>query len=91
VPEGTKGEHLRPSAEFAILVGDPWQGHGLGAALLRRLVGIGRAEGLATIWAEMLPGNVGMMRTAQAVGFGIVAEPGAETVRAELRLDGSHP
>jgi acetyltransferase len=84
-------EHLRPSAEFAILVGDPWQHHGLGAVLLRRLVNIGRAEGLATIWAEMLPGNVGMMRTAQSVGFGIVAEPGAETVRAELRLDGSQP
>jgi len=82
-------EHARPDAEFAILVGDPWQHHGLGAALLTRLVRIGREEGLATIWAEMLPGNVGMLRTAESVGFRIEAEPGAETIRAELRLDGS--
>jgi len=80
-------EHAAPSAEFAIMVGDPWQRRGLGAQLLQRLVQVGRDEGLATIWAEMLPSNMGMRRTAQAAGFSIVDEPGAPTVRAELRLD----
>jgi acetyltransferase len=78
--------HAGPSAEFAILVGDQWQGRGLGTELLRRLVQIGRDEGLQRIWAEMLPTNAGMRRTAKAAGFTITEEFGAPTVRAELRL-----
>jgi acetyltransferase len=78
--------HAAPSAEFAILVGDRWQRRGLGSELLRRLVAIGRAEGLERIWAELLAGNTGMRRTAQDVGFSIIEEFGDPTVRAELRL-----
>jgi len=81
-------DHTGPSAEFAILVGDPWQGRGLGTELLRRLVAIGRDEGIERIWAEMLPTNVGMRRTATAVGFTVSETFGDATVRAELRLDG---
>jgi acetyltransferase len=80
-------DHWRPSAEFAILVADRWQKRGLGAELLRRLVQIGRDEGLELIWAEMLAGNAGMRRTAQTVGFTLIDEPG-EPTRAELVLDG---
>jgi acetyltransferase len=78
--------HAVPEGEFAILVGDPWQGRGLGAELLRRLVEIGRDEGLELIWADMLASNYGMRRTAQSVGFTLVDEPGETTTRAELRL-----
>jgi acetyltransferase len=81
--------HATPSAEFAILVGDRWQRRGLGTELLRRLVGIARDEGLERVWAEMLAGNTGMRRTAEAVGFTIVEEFGDPTVRAELRLQPS--
>jgi acetyltransferase len=79
-------DHATPSGEFAILVGDPWQRRGLGGELLRRLVAIGRDEGLERIWAEMLAGNTGMRRTAQEVGFTMTEEFGDPTVRAELRL-----
>ena len=79
-------DHAGPTAEFAILVGDAWQRHGLGTELLRRLVAIGRDEGIERIWAEMLPTNGGMRHTARAVGFTITEEFGAPTVRAELRL-----
>jgi acetyltransferase len=79
--------HAVPSAEFAIMVGDPWQRRGLGAELLERLVRIGRDEGLELIWAEMLPSNMGMRRTAESAGFSIVDEPGDPTVRAELYLN----
>jgi acetyltransferase len=80
-------EHAVPEAEFAILVGDRWQRRGLGAELLRRLVAIGRDEGLELIWADLLAGNLGMRRTAESVGFRILDGPlGDPTVRAELRL-----
>jgi acetyltransferase len=77
--------HAAPDAEFALLVADEWQGKGLGTELLRRLVEIARDEGLKLIWAEMLPTNTAMRRTAQAAGF-TLSELDGET-RAELRLD----
>jgi acetyltransferase len=76
--------HASPDAEFAILVADEWQGRGLGTELLRRLVEIGRDEKLELIWAEMLPTNSAMRRTAQSAGF-TLTELDGET-RAELRL-----
>ncbi len=47
---------------------------------------VARDEGVERIWAEMLPTNAGMRRTAKAAGFTITEEFGAPTVRAELRL-----
>ena len=79
-------EHALPEAEFSLLVGDPWQGKGLGSELLRRLVQIGRDEGLEMIWADMLVSNNGMRQTARSVGFTLHDEPGQSTTRAELRL-----
>ncbi|MFI5262574.1 MAG: GNAT family N-acetyltransferase, partial [Candidatus Limnocylindrales bacterium] len=78
--------HARPTAEFAVLVADRWQRRGLGVELLRRLVAIGRAEGLEQLFAEMLSGNMAMRRTAEAAGFTIVEDAPASTVRAELTL-----
>jgi acetyltransferase len=78
--------HRGPSAEFSMIVGDPWQRHGLGTELLQRLVAIGRDEGVERIWAEMLPTNAGMRRTAKAAGFTITEVVGDPTVRADLRL-----
>jgi acetyltransferase len=78
--------HAVPECEFAILVGDPWQGRGLGSELLRRLVQIARDEGLELIWADLLGSNVAMRRTAESVGFTLIDELGESTVRAELRL-----
>jgi acetyltransferase len=79
-------EHHMPTAEFAILVVDRWQGRGLGTELLTRLVQIGRDEGVQRIWAEMLPTNTGMRRTARAAGFTVTEEVGEPTVLAELHL-----
>jgi len=79
--------HGRNEAEFAILVADRWQRHGLGSELLRRLVDIGRHEGLDRIYAEMLAGNSGMRRVSQEVGFQLRPMPEDTTImRAELDL-----
>jgi len=61
--------HQTAEAEFAILVSDAWQGHGFGAELLRRLVGIGRDEKLKRIVATILADNVAMQHVSRKIGF----------------------
>src|SRR6266516_500246 len=61
--------HIQNEAEFAILVGDPWQNHGLGTELLRRLVQIGREEKLRLITGDILSDNRGMQRVCEKLGF----------------------
>jgi acetyltransferase len=79
--------HGRNEAEFAILLADAWQRHGLGTELLRRLVAIGRAEGLDRIYAEMLASNTGMRRASEAAGFSMAPVAGdASVMRADLDL-----
>jgi len=56
-------------AEFAILVSDAYQGHGIGSELLRRLVQIGRDERLERIVASILSENVTMQRVSRNNGF----------------------
>lgn len=76
----------RHGGECAILVSDAWQRHGLGSELLRRLVGIGRDRGVEHLWADMLPTNAGMRRTARDAGFTVTETFGSPIVRAEIRL-----
>ncbi len=78
--------HAANGAEFAIVVADCCQRAGLGTELLRRMVQIGRDEGLDWICAEMLTDNVGMQHTAEKVGFTLREIPGRGLVRAELDL-----
>jgi acetyltransferase len=74
------------AAEFALIISDDFQGHGLGTELLRRLVDIGRREGLERIVAEILAANGPMIHLARQVGFDISGEPSEGVVHAELRL-----
>lgn len=45
-------------AEFAVVIGDPWQGEGLASALLERLVRAATAGGIEVLRATMLADNV---------------------------------
>jgi acetyltransferase len=56
-------------AEFAILIADQYQHQGLGSELLRRLIAVGRDEGVSAIVAEILPENMGMRRVVERLGF----------------------
>ncbi len=71
-------------AQFALLVGDPWQGRGLGKALLKALIEIGRREGLARISGTVLAGNATMQHVCREVGFRLRRQDDEITAEIEL-------
>jgi acetyltransferase len=73
-------------AEFAIVINDQWQGHGLGTHLLGLLVDIGRKEGLERIIGHVLPDNYPMLKVCKKVGFALNYDSLAEDMRAEVTL-----
>jgi acetyltransferase len=56
-------------AEFSIMIGDAWQGQGVGAQLLLNLLKAARQQGMEKIWGTVLPENVHMQRLGRKVGF----------------------
>jgi len=78
--------HGSNTGEFALLVGDAWQGRGLGGQLLRTLVQIGRDEKLERITATILADNREMQQVARKAGFTVTPEPGAGEHLAEIVL-----
>jgi len=75
-----------PNAEFAIVVSDDYQHHGIGTELLKRLVEIGKDEGVKAIVADILAENTAMQKVAQRIGFQLEREVGDPTVAARLEL-----
>jgi acetyltransferase len=73
------------AAEFSMTISDAWQRHGLGTELLRRLVTIGREEGLLRITADILADNSGMKAVAKKAGFKVTTSPEGDC-RAEIEL-----
>ncbi len=73
-------------SEFAIVVADEYQKTGLGTELLRRLVEIGRAEGVKVITADILAENSVMQKLSEKLGFKLTREPGDPVVSARLEL-----
>jgi acetyltransferase len=73
-------------AEFAVLVTDAWQRRGIGTELLRRLVEIGRAEGVTGIGAQAWKDHAGMRKASERVGFTTTAGSTDDVVRVEMRL-----
>ena len=78
--------HGTNEAEFAIVISDLFQGHGLGTHLLQLLVGIGRQEKIGRITALILPENYVMQRVFRKVGFEVTYDRLNEAMRAELKL-----
>jgi len=54
--EGTRTETAGP-AEMAVLVGDPWQRQGAGAAMITALLARARDRGVVRVRATVLPGR----------------------------------
>jgi len=74
-------------AEFAILVGDPWHGKGVGARLLEISLRIARNRGIETVWGTVLQDNEGMLALGRKLGFKISrsVEPGEMELTIDLK------
>jgi RimJ/RimL family protein N-acetyltransferase len=76
-------------AEYAAVVTDRWQGHGLGTALTRELIAAARERGIAHLYAIVLPGNERMLHLFHDLRLPEHAalEDGSVRVDLDLSLD----
>jgi RimJ/RimL family protein N-acetyltransferase len=74
-------------AEVAFAVEDAHQGRGIASLLLRHLVKIARAAGLAELVAEVLPDNTPMLKVFERSGLPMTRKRERDAVHVTLRLD----
>ncbi len=72
--------------EFAVVVSDKFQGKGIGRELVRRLLEVAKAEGLAKVHGEILADNFVMQRMCKKLGFSVESAPDEPTVEVEMVL-----
>jgi acetyltransferase len=86
VPDDTSGERiigvarylLNPdaaTAEFALVVGDEYQGMGIGSALMKRLCDIARERGLKAVIGLVIGNNSDMLALMKRLGFVEQSDP----------------
>jgi acetyltransferase len=71
-------------AEFALVVGDAWQGRGLGYHLMQTLIEVARQNGVRRLVGLVLCENAPMLKLMQELGF--AAQPGSEGDIVEVGL-----
>jgi acetyltransferase len=78
--------HGSKEARLAILVGDPYQGIGLGGELVRRAIDVAKSEKVDRLSAVLTPDNESMKHIFEKLGF--CFEPGQDDklVSASLNL-----
>ena len=76
-------------AEFSVVVGDQWQGKGIGAALLQRCLSIARDQGLEKVTGVVLAENTQMLALGKKMGFKSKKVMGVNEY--ELSLDFRYP
>ena len=82
------------TAEMAIVVGDPFQGQGLGVILARRLSQAARAVGIRRFAASLLPENQAIRRLMWHIAHELEddhLEAGLREIVVELAETGQHP
>ncbi len=78
--DGKKGE-------FAVLVGDPWQGKGIGAILLKKCLDIARAKRFETITGTVLKENRNMLTLGEKLGFNARKDPDGGEYELSMQLN----
>jgi acetyltransferase len=77
-PDGQEGE-------FAVVVGDAWQGKGVGAELLKRCLQVVQKQGMKTVWGTALKENEQMVKLARKLGFEVSF--GGDANEYEMKID----
>ena len=75
----------RDSGEYAVVVGDPWQGLGLGEKLTDSIIGVAEDKNLSSIYATVLKDNHRMINLCRKMGFE-EKERDSDTVEMVLQL-----
>ena len=82
----------RDTCEFAVAIGDDYQGQGLGTTLMRALIDVARQRGLKRMDGFVLAGNAPMLRLMRSLGFRIARDPDDESMKiVSLVLQESPP
>ena len=76
-------------AEFAILIRSDVKGQGLGAVLMRKVIGYCRERKIGELVGDVLATNTRMLALARDLGFEITASEDPSVVRAKLALAGA--
>jgi acetyltransferase len=80
-------DNADPSAEFALVVADSWQGRGIGGRLLAKLAEVARRRGLERLHGEILAINRPMLGLVRKLGFTLARHEHDPTLtRATLEI-----
>ncbi len=78
-PDGKKGE-------FAVVVGDPWHGQGIGLALLEKCLAIAKKRGFREVRGIVSRGNQSMLALGKKLGFQVKSGPADHDLELVLPL-----
>jgi len=69
-----------------VAVGDSWQGKGIGAVLMKRLIGIASERGVEYLWGIVLAENTQMLALGKGLGFTISRTELSSQYKLEIDL-----
>ncbi len=67
----------KEKSEYAVLIRSDLKGHGLGTALMNRIVDYAKSYGVKEIHGDVLVENSMMLALCKDLGFKVVAVPGS--------------
>ena len=79
-------ESDRQSAEYAVVVGDPWQRQGLGRHFMELIIPYAKERGLAEIHGDVLTANEPMLALCEQLHFSIHRSEVKDVVRVSRKL-----
>ena len=79
-PDGKKGE-------FAVVVGDPWHGKGIGSTLLQNCLAIAKRRGFEAVQGIVLRENQSMLAMGKKLGFQITKRSDADEFELVIQFE----
>lgn len=80
------------TCEFALVVQDGWQGHGIGQLMMQAIIDHARERGLLRMRGDVLFENYKMLRLMKRMGFSVLAHDEDSTLRTVwLKLNDPRP